>query len=582
MSRPPQHPVRRADTAGPPRRGSGWGLLLAGALVLLLAGAGSGWLLFAPEKPATTTAATPAPTVATAPVATPAAVSPPAATADAKPAAPAPSPETVAALPPPIPPAAPPEAPAPSLIAAPCPALGLPAPAPRCAVLRAPQSWARGDGPPVDMFVTVLPGSGPAVEPDPVLVLSGGPGQAGSLEAPSLATVLAGLRAHRDVVLIDQRGTGRSRPLLACPDIDPAAFWLGGLTPESVDACVAPVRAQGYRLDSFDTGEAARDLAALRKALGVTRWNLLATSYGAVLAAELVRIDGGGVRSLVLNSPTTARATWLDRDRLADTRRLFAQLVQDCAGQPACARAFPGLGEAVPRLAARLTERPLTLAIWPDQPAPRRELVGWDRIAGMLAFRLGAGAAMTELPAVLDRLERSGAGQGGDPVALTGLLLPDGFRHLFDRLAYGLNLIIGCRENRPLVDAAAARRNAQDLRPYVVPDAVETDFDVACPRLGLPPAPAELYRPLTANLPVLILTGAYDTLVPRVRVEELAAGLPRATVVSFRGLGHDVLGGSPCAAEIAAHFIDQPGAAAPEDCAERFLPPTFRVGPPGG
>lgn len=567
------------------RRRHAYRLVAAAVLTLAVAGVIVGWAVFGPTISGTTTSGTSGDHAgATRAIVTPSSAPPPAQPGIAAPPAasgvpPAPSP----------PPAAPGE-PAPAtvsatgvLLSAPCPALEAPGPAPRCAVLRAPQDWTRADGPSVDMFVMVLPATGPTVVPDPLVVLSGGPGQAGSAEAPYLLGALGVVRGHRDIVLVDQRGTGRSRPALHCPGIDAVTFWMGGLTATAVEACLDPVRAQGYRLESFDTAQAARDLAALRHALGLAQWNVLATSYGTILAGELYRIDGPAVRSLVLNSPTTATATWLDRERFQDTRRIFLQLAQDCAGQPDCARAFPGLSEMVPRVAAAFRERPLPLDLaTAADPAGPVLHVTWDRIVGTLGFRLGSDTGAAEVPAMLGYLDRIGGGEtAADGRLLAEMLMPQGFRRVFDRLAYGLNLVIGCRENRPRVDPVQARAEGEAMRPFVAPNAVETDYDVACPDLALPPAGPDLYRPVTGDVPTLILTGAYDTLVPRARVAELAASLSRATVVTFRGIGHDVLGASACAAGIATRFLEDLGAAPPAECAERYLPPAFRTTPFG-
>lgn len=554
---------------GAPAGGARRWPLLAGAAGLLALGVGAGGALMLrggpPDAPASVTVAV----APSSPVAHPPAAEPP---ASAAPAAIAPPP-----LPPaPAAPAAPVKPAVGRLTPADCPALPLPGPAPRCARLNAALDWDRPDGAVIGMFVTVLPSLAPAPAADPLLVLSGGPGQAGSAEAAGMGKALEPLRRSRDVILVDQRGTGRSTPALRCEGIGPATFWYGGLTAEAVDECFAPLRAAGIDLAHFDTRQSARDLLALRLALGLERWNLLATSYGAVLAQALLRIDGGAVRSLVLNSPSTSDATWLDLDRFRDTRRAFDMMAEDCAAQPDCARAFPNIRHSVAQLAKSMTERPLVLRTG-DAGAEVVRTVGWDAVAPVIGFRLGAGTGMAGVPALLDRLDRMATGRlPADAAAVRGVLLPDDIAKPLDELAYGLNLVIGCRENRPRVDAGRARAEAASLHPFVAPDRVETDYDVACPVLGLPPVDPSFYDPVVSDTPALILTGAYDTLVARSRVEALGRSLPRSAVIGFRGVGHDVLGASACAGGIVASFVEAPGDSTPKaECAERFLPPAF-------
>ncbi|MCG5240452.1 alpha/beta fold hydrolase [Azospirillum doebereinerae] len=454
---------------------------------------------------------------------------------------------------------------------------GMPGPAPRCAVLRVPSDRLRPNGPPVDLFVLTLPALAPTPAADPVVVLSGGPGQGGSDDLHGAVAIFGAMRERRDVILVDQRGTGRSRPSLHCPALDPLRFWYGGVTAEDATACLSPLRREGFWLESFDTGESASDLRDLRVALGVERWNVVATSYGGILAQALLRVDGEAVRSLVLNSPAMPDATWLDFDRLTAIRETYRRLFADCAAQPACAHAFPNLDGTVERIAAGLERQPLETRL--RAPSSGREAAWrftWPMVASTLSFRLGSGGGMAALPAQLDRLDRMVAGrQPADERTLAALLMPDLFWNVSDTLAYGLNLTIGCRENRPRIDAADARRAAQGLRPYVMADTVETDYDTACPALSLAPVESGFYRPVVSEVPTLILTGVYDTLTVPARAEALKNTLRRAVVLPFRGVGHDVLGASLCARTLAARHVDLLEVGNAGDCPERFLPPVF-------
>ncbi|AWU96242.1 alpha/beta fold hydrolase [Azospirillum ramasamyi] len=472
------------------------------------------------------------------------------------------------------------------LVDTPCPDGTPPAgPAPRCHSLRVPSDWQRPDSPPLDLFVMVLPALSGAPAADPVVVLAGGPGQGGSDDPRGTAAMLEPMRATRDIILADQRGTGRSAPSLRCPALDPLRTWFGGVTAEDAVACLDSLRRAGYRLEDFDSGRSAADLRALRGALGVERWNIVATSYGGVLAQALLRADGGAVRSLVLNSPAAVDATWLDLDRLTAIRQAHRRMVEDCAAQPDCARAFPQLGQAVERLSAALERRPLELRL--RHPGTGRESVlqlSWPVLATVLALRLGGADGMVVMPALLDRLDRAvaqggGTGTGGalrlEDSAVLSLLVPPAIWGVLGNLAYGLNLTVGCRENRPRIDAAAARRAAADLRPYVVAEAVETDYDAACPVLNLPPVDASFYRPVESEVPALILTGVYDTFTAPARAGEMGRSLRRATLMSFRGIGHDVLGVSPCGRSAAARFVETLSTGDAGACVERLLPPTF-------
>jgi pimeloyl-ACP methyl ester carboxylesterase len=152
----------------------------------------------------------------------------------------------------------------------------------QCANFRVPQNWDQPGGPPIDIFVLVLRATGKIRAPDPVLVISGGPGQASSGDAPDQAVQLAPLRRTRDLLFVDLRGTGRSVPALTCTAISPVQIWHGRVTATEVSDCLDPIRVQGFDLAAFNSSESARDLVSLRQELQYPLWNLLATSYGAI------------------------------------------------------------------------------------------------------------------------------------------------------------------------------------------------------------------------------------------------------------------------------------------------------------
>lgn len=458
----------------------------------------------------------------------------------------------------------------------PCPAT-LIEPA-RCVHLLAPQNWDAPDaGAVVKVFAAILPAVGADVRSDPVVILSGGPGQAASDEAAFATRILAPMRERRSLILIDQRGTGASVPALYCPAIEPLRFWFGGITAEDAARCLDPIRAAGFRLESFDTHQSVLDTIALRRSLGIAQWNLVATSYGAILAQGLLRDDAPAVRMAILNSPTTAATTWLDTDRFAEIRRIHQTMADDCGAQPSCARRFHGLNALVPRLAQSLTDRPLMVTLTdPRNGRPVSLKVDWRVVSTTVTFRLSQPGEAARVPAMLDYLDRVASGRTElDEAQVADIVMPEYQWRVFDRLAYGLNLTVGCRENRPRINAASARAAGEAFFPYVAADAVETDYDAACPALALPAVGAEFYAPVSSTIPVLILTGAYDTLVPTARSEAIARTLSRHRIMRFRGIGHDVLAASSCAVATAADFLQTGDVSPLRDCAERFLPPAF-------
>ena len=165
-----------------------------------------------------------------------------------------------------------------------------------------PEDRAKPDGRKLAIFVAVLKANTLSPQPDPLLIVAGGPGQAASALAP-FASRLIEVRRTRDVVLVDQRGTGRSAPL------DCAAFKPDDDAKDALDvdplpkarACVEELRGRGIDLAQYTTAAWIADLEAVREALGVPRWNLWGGSYGSRVALEYVRRHPQRVRTAILD-----------------------------------------------------------------------------------------------------------------------------------------------------------------------------------------------------------------------------------------------------------------------------------------
>jgi len=209
----------------------------------------------------------------------------------------------------------------------------------QCGTITVPENRAQPGGRSIDLFVAIMPANTLSPAPDPLLILAGGPGQAASTLAP-FAQSLNAIRRTRDIVLIDQRGTGRSAAL-SCraftPD-DRAEFELDPL-PKAGD-CLAELTARGVDPAQYTTTAWVEDLETARAALGYPRVNLWGGSYGSRVALEDLRRHPDRVRSAVQDgvAPPALRITldvWRTRDAALD------DIIAACRTSPACAKAFP-------------------------------------------------------------------------------------------------------------------------------------------------------------------------------------------------------------------------------------------------
>ncbi|NDJ36472.1 MAG: alpha/beta hydrolase, partial [Chloroflexi bacterium] len=218
-----------------------------------------------------------------------------------------------------------------------------------CGTLTVPERHANPDGPTLELAVAIL--RSPNRAPDPIVYLAGGPGGSAIWEVDIwLATPYV---QTRDVILIDQRGTGFSSPTLNCPEEEEGQS-------NAVDRCYRRLRSEGIDLAAFNSAESAADVEMLRQALGIAEWNVVGVSYGTRLALTLMRDHGaaGGIRSVVLDSPYPPEVDAYTEQGV-NTLRAFDVLLDGCAADPACSAAYPDLRETFYRLLVELEDNPV-------------------------------------------------------------------------------------------------------------------------------------------------------------------------------------------------------------------------------
>jgi pimeloyl-ACP methyl ester carboxylesterase len=432
-----------------------------------------------------------------------------------------------------------------------------------CGRVRVPENWRLPAGRTLDLFVVRLPASGPDPVPDPVFYLAGGPGEAAAETAADLPETLAVLRPRRDLVFVDQRGTGRSHPL-ACPGGGPdSRVDFSEPSPEEARACRAALET-GADLRRYTTWDAVEDLDAVRQALGYGTINLAGASYGTQVAQAYLRRHPDRVRTAMLTGALPLLPDSLLFDG-RDAQRALHLLLQDCGADPACAAAFPHLALETEEVLKRLREKPVRVTV--DDPkggAPREVLLDHQAFATTLRTRLYSARAESRVPLALHQAYE------GDYVPMARAMLAIGLR-LNRRASLGMFLSVFCSETAPFLDPAAVQRLGAGT--FFGPERTLAWLR-ACREWPRGDLPGDTAAPVRAAVPVLILSGRLDPVTPPYWGEQVAAFLPNARQVVFAASSHFPDGA--CAGGLAARFLDQ-GSAAGLDarCAETETRPAF-------
>ena len=225
-----------------------------------------------------------------------------------------------------------------------------------CGTLEVPEDRANPLGRRIGLRVAVIPATAAAPAPDPLFAIAGGPGDASTGSFAWLPERYADVHATRDVVLVDQRGTGASNALTL-----PEAPDTSTLSPADADARLATWATAGLAaLDAdprfYTSTVAADDLDDVRAALGYDRINLYGASYGGTLAQYYLRQHADRVRVAVLDGSTPLDVPVMER-MAANSQHALELLLGRCAAEPACNEAFPDLAARVVRAGTRARGR---------------------------------------------------------------------------------------------------------------------------------------------------------------------------------------------------------------------------------
>jgi pimeloyl-ACP methyl ester carboxylesterase len=416
----------------------------------------------------------------------------------------------------------------------------------RCGTYEVFEDRAAGTGRRLPLHVVVLPAAGEPRQPDPLVFFAGGPGESATAGAPWAAHGFAAIRAHRDLVFIDLRGTGRSAPL-SCPELAerPQGFLDAFLPVEGVRACRRRLAAQADPA-LYTTAAAVDDVAEVLTALGYARVNLHGASYGTRSALEMMRRHPQRVRTATLFGvvPPDARAP-LTFAR--DAQDALDATLAECAAEPSCAAAFPRLREELAALLERAEREPLAVrATLRGATEPTTLRLDRHGVAQTLRYMLYVPAATAELPLVIHAAASGDFQPLGDMAALFAGLVSD--------LADGYFLSIECAEDVAFIrpDEVAAAVAGTFLGDFRIRAQRE-----ACAAWDVPPVPASALSPVRSTAPVLLLSGERDPVTPARWGDEVARHLPngRHLVVADAGHGMEGMKGVECLDRLVAEVI---------------------------
>jgi pimeloyl-ACP methyl ester carboxylesterase len=417
----------------------------------------------------------------------------------------------------------------------------------------------------IELNIMVLPARSAEPRPDPVFPLAGGPGQGATQTARRWAN--SWMRDERDIVLVDQRGTGMSNPLhcdMPGSDEDPQSYLQPVFSAKVFEPCRAKLE-QVADLTQYTTPIAADDLNEVRDALGYDRINLVGGSYGTRAALVYMRRHTETVRAAILNgvAPIGFRNPLY---HAYEAQRVLENTFRDCAEDPACHAAFPDLEQEFEELITNLEKEPATVSI--PHPATGEDVtVSLSRYAFAEALR----TTMYYLPAARDVPLLIHSAYEGDFDVFTRVGVASN-RGIVDALQFGMLLSVTCPED--------VARIAPEEIPELTGGTFLGDTRVrgqieACSVWPKAEVPKDYGDPVSVATPTLVLSGTIDPVTSVRWGEKAARHVPNGLHIVAPG-AHGV--GGPCSQGIQRAFLERASVEGLDTAcvADMTLPP-FRV-----
>lgn len=419
----------------------------------------------------------------------------------------------------------------------------------------------------IPLKIIVFPALKRDAAKDPLFFLAGGPGQGAAAISELGRELMRKIGDDRDLVFVDQRGTGKSNPL-ECKNENEDEEENGDKEAylRRIRACMVNLQAKAD-LTKYTTTIAMDDLEDVRQYLGYGKINLYGGSYGTRAALVYARRHAAHTRAVILDgvAPTDMQ---MPLYMARDSQRALDLLFRDCAADKACNERFPRIRE---RLEALLAAPPKQITYThPRTGAPKSVDVRRLNLASVLFASLYSPKVASLLPLLVEQAEKGN---------YTGLFaLGAAFDPAISSMAQGMHFSVVCAEDYPRIPPGAVEKETANtfLRSEMAQWRMET-----CAFWPKGKVDQDYFANTPSDIPALILSGELDPVTPPSWGQQIAAQWKNSKHIIVPATGHGAATAG-CVPKLMAQFLNQ-GTAANLDpaCVQNVKRPPFFLGPAG-
>jgi pimeloyl-ACP methyl ester carboxylesterase len=411
----------------------------------------------------------------------------------------------------------------------------------QCGFLEVPENPEDPEGRKISLHIAYAKATTPTVEPDPVFIFAGGPGQAASETWVMLRGMLNKIRKNRDIVMIDQRGTGQSNKLdCVAEDVDDLNAevdleLLVRLTEECAESLDGDTR-------FYTTTHGMQDYDTVRRAMGFEKINLLGISYGTRSAQVYLRMFPDSVRTVTLDSVIPMQLN-LGQEHAPMLDRAVEEVFNDCRADSACKELFPSSEKDLLALLENLRQQPRSITIInPISGKDQDILLTSDTLAVAIRFLSYSSESQAVLPLLIHEAITTG---DLTRLASQALLVMSGLNEM---LARGMELSVMCAEDYPFMNFG------EDQSDTIIGNIFLQVVEAQCNVWPKGAVPDGFHDPVVSDVPILLVSGERDPVTPPHYAAQAAETFSNNINLVANGQSHSVLR-NMCLREIASEFI---------------------------
>jgi len=432
----------------------------------------------------------------------------------------------------------------------------------RCGSYEVAEDPSNPDGRKISLKIAIAGATGKSVQADPVFFFAGGPGQAASETWVMLQSTLNKIRKNRDIVMIDQRGTGGSNKLACESEIEEdlnAEIDLELIRSET-EKCLAELDGDPR---FYTTTIAMGDYNLVREAMGYESINIMGVSYGTRAAQVYLRQYPETVRTVTLDSVVPMQLP-LGQEHATMLDRSVRAVLEDCEQDETCKTLYPRHAQELNALFKELRDEPRQITIInPVSGEPQEMRLTADTLGVAIRFLSYASETQALIPLLVHEALTTG---DLSRLASQAILVMTGLNEM---LARGMELSVVCSEDYPFMDLDA------DYSDTLMGNLFLEIIQLQCNVWPRGEVADNFHDPVVSDLPVLLMSGERDPVTPPAYAAQTAETFSNSLNLVARGQAHSVMK-NICLRDITTEFIDVGSVDALDtSCVENIRPAPF-------